>query len=162
MRLGCGFFRDLWKGWQADPDHPRGPPGPRGFETLEIHVGNFTEAYEKAAKAKAKAEARAKAKAEARRIREEKARAKERFFSHRDTFGQWDPKNQRPELWNLFNGKKGPQENFRIFPLSNWTEMDVWQYAKIEKIELRRNNLVPILLNRCFRIFSVPFERIYF
>lgn len=67
---------------------------------------------------------------------EEKARAKERFFSHRDAFGQWDPKNQRPELWNLFNGRKGPGENFRIFPLSNWTEMDVWQYAKIEKIEL--------------------------
>jgi sulfate adenylyltransferase subunit 2 len=67
---------------------------------------------------------------------EEKARAKERFFSHRDAFGQWDPKNQRPELWNLFNGRKGPGENFRVFPLSNWTEMDVWQYAKIEKIDL--------------------------
>ena len=67
---------------------------------------------------------------------EEKARAKERFFSHRDAFGQWDPKNQRPELWNLFNGRKSPGENFRIFPLSNWTEMDVWQYAKIENIEL--------------------------
>ena len=67
---------------------------------------------------------------------EEKARAKERFFSHRDAFGQWDPKNQRPELWNLFNGRKGPGENFRVFPLSNWTEMDVWQYAKIENIEL--------------------------
>lgn len=67
---------------------------------------------------------------------EEKARAKERFFSHRDAFGQWDPKNQRPELWNLFNGRKGPEENFRVFPLSNWTEMDVWQYAKIEGIDL--------------------------
>ena len=67
---------------------------------------------------------------------EEKARAKERFFSHRDAFGQWNPKNQRPELWNLFNGRKAPGENFRIFPLSNWTEMDVWQYAKIENIEL--------------------------
>ena len=67
---------------------------------------------------------------------EEKARAKERFFSHRDAFGQWDPKNQRPELWNLFNGRKSPGENFRVFPLSNWTEMDVWQYAKIENIEL--------------------------
>ena len=67
---------------------------------------------------------------------EEKARAKERFFSHRDAFGQWDPKNQRPELWNLFNGRKGPGENFRVFPLSNWTDMDVWQYAKIEEIEL--------------------------
>ena len=67
---------------------------------------------------------------------EEKARAKERFFSHRDAFGQWDPKNQRPELWNLFNGRKGPGENFRVFPLSNWTEMDVWQYTKIEEIDL--------------------------
>jgi sulfate adenylyltransferase subunit 2 len=60
---------------------------------------------------------------------EEKARAKERFFSHRDEFGQWDPKNQRPELWNLFNGKKHNGEHFRIFPISNWTEMDVWQYC---------------------------------
>ena len=67
---------------------------------------------------------------------EEKARAKERFFSHRDAFGQWDPKNQRPELWNLFNGRKNPGENFRVFPLSNWTEMDIWQYAKLENIEL--------------------------
>jgi len=67
---------------------------------------------------------------------EEKARAKERFFSHRDDFGQWDPKNQRPELWNLYNGKKAPGESFRIFPISNWTEMDVWQYIKKEKIEL--------------------------
>ena len=67
---------------------------------------------------------------------EEKARAKERFFSHRDEFGQWDPKNQRPELWNIFNGKKHFGENFRIFPISNWTEMDVWQYILQEKIEL--------------------------
>lgn len=67
---------------------------------------------------------------------EEKARAKERFFSHRDEFGQWDPKNQRPELWNLFNGKKNPGEHFRIFPISNWTEMDVWQYMHMEKINL--------------------------
>ncbi len=67
---------------------------------------------------------------------EEKARAKERFFSHRDEFGQWDPKNQRPELWNLFNGRKHFGENFRIFPLSNWTELDVWQYILWEKIEL--------------------------
>jgi len=67
---------------------------------------------------------------------EEKARAKERFFSHRDVFGQWDPKNQRPELWNLFNGRKNPGESFRIFPLSNWTEMDVWQYIAQEKIEI--------------------------
>jgi len=67
---------------------------------------------------------------------EEKARAKERFFSHRDEFGQWDPKNQRPELWNLFNGKKQRGEHFRVFPLSNWTEMDVWQYILLEKIEM--------------------------
>ena len=67
---------------------------------------------------------------------EEKARAKERFFSHRDEFGQWDPKNQRPELWNIFNGRKNYGEHFRIFPLSNWTEMDVWEYIKLEKIQL--------------------------
>ncbi len=67
---------------------------------------------------------------------EEKARAKERFFSHRDDFGQWDPKNQRPELWNLYNGLKQPNEHFRVFPLSNWTELDVWQYIQLEKIEL--------------------------
>ncbi|MBV9849503.1 MAG: sulfate adenylyltransferase subunit CysD [Armatimonadetes bacterium] len=67
---------------------------------------------------------------------EEKARAKERFFSHRDEFGQWDPKNQRPELWNLFNGKKHLGEHFRVFPISNWTEMDVWQYILLEKIAL--------------------------
>ena len=67
---------------------------------------------------------------------EEKARAKERFFSHRDEFGQWDPKNQRPELWNLFNGKKQFGEHFRIFPISNWTELDVWQYLAMEKVEL--------------------------
>ena len=67
---------------------------------------------------------------------EEKARAKERFFSHRDEFGQWDPKNQRPELWNLFNGKKRPGEHFRVFPISNWTELDVWMYLAVEKIPL--------------------------
>ncbi len=67
---------------------------------------------------------------------EEKARAKERFFSHRDEFGQWDPKNQRPELWNLFNGRKNMGEHFRIFPISNWTELDVWQYLAAEKVEL--------------------------
>tara|TARA_B000000565_G_C23768271_1_gene371201 strand:- start:312 stop:1217 length:906 start_codon:yes stop_codon:yes gene_type:complete len=67
---------------------------------------------------------------------EEKARAKERFFSHRDEFGQWDPKNQRPELWNLYNGKKNQGEHFRIFPISNWTEMDVWQYIMLEKIKI--------------------------
>lgn len=67
---------------------------------------------------------------------EEKARAKERFFSHRDEFGQWDPKNQRPELWNLFNGKKHFGEHFRVFPISNWTELDVWQYLCMEGVEL--------------------------
>jgi sulfate adenylyltransferase subunit 2 len=67
---------------------------------------------------------------------EEKARAKERFFSHRDAFGQWDPKNQRPELWNLFNGRKNVGEHFRVFPISNWTEMDVWQYILMENIEM--------------------------
>lgn len=67
---------------------------------------------------------------------EEKARAKERFFSHRDDFGQWDPKNQRPELWNIFNGKKNIGEHFRVFPISNWTEMDVWQYILLENIEI--------------------------
>ena len=67
---------------------------------------------------------------------EEKARAKERFFSHRDEFGQWDPKNQRPELWNLFNGLKHYGENFRVFPISNWTEMDIWQYILLENIDL--------------------------
>lgn len=67
---------------------------------------------------------------------EEKARAKERFFSHRNDFGEWDPKNQRPELWNLFNGRKQPGEHFRVFPLSNFTEMDIWMYMKREGIEL--------------------------
>jgi len=67
---------------------------------------------------------------------EEKARAKERFFSHRDEFGQWDPKNQRPELWNLFNGRKRMGEHFRVFPLSNWTEMDVWQYIYMESVDI--------------------------
>ena len=67
---------------------------------------------------------------------EEKARAKERIFSHRDDFGQWNPKNQRPELWNIFNGRKSIGEHFRVFPISNWTEMDVWQYILQEGIEL--------------------------
>ena len=67
---------------------------------------------------------------------EEKARAKERFFSHRDEFGQWDPKNQRPELWNLFNGRKHHGEHFRVFPISNWTELDVWQYLAQEEVPL--------------------------
>jgi sulfate adenylyltransferase subunit 2 len=67
---------------------------------------------------------------------EEKARAKERFFSHRDEFGQWDPKQQRPELWNLFNGRRRPGEHFRVFPLSNWTELDVWQYIARERLTI--------------------------
>jgi len=67
---------------------------------------------------------------------EEKARAKERFFSHRDEFSQWDPKNQRPELWHLYNGRKNPGEHFRVFPLSNWTELDIWQYIAAENLEL--------------------------
>jgi sulfate adenylyltransferase subunit 2 len=67
---------------------------------------------------------------------EEKARAKERFFSHRDEFGQWNPKNQRPELWNLFNGRKHIGEHFRVFPISNWTEMDVWEYILYQNIPI--------------------------
>jgi sulfate adenylyltransferase subunit 2 len=67
---------------------------------------------------------------------EEKARAKERVFSHRDRFGQWDPKNQRPELWNLYNGRKLQGEHFRVFPISNWTEMDIWQYIALEEIPM--------------------------
>jgi len=67
---------------------------------------------------------------------EERARAKERIFSHRDEFGQWDPKNQRPELWSLYNGRLRKGEHFRVFPLSNWTELDVWQYIQAEEIEL--------------------------
>jgi sulfate adenylyltransferase subunit 2 len=67
---------------------------------------------------------------------EEKSRAKERFFSHRDEFGQWSPKNQRPELWSLFNSYKYHGEHFRVFPLSNWTELDVWNYINKEELEL--------------------------
>lgn len=67
---------------------------------------------------------------------EEKARAKERFFSHRNDFGEWEPKNQRPELWNLLNGKQFEGEHFRAFPISNWTEMDVWNYIKRENISI--------------------------
>jgi sulfate adenylyltransferase subunit 2 len=67
---------------------------------------------------------------------EEKARAKERFFSHRDRFGQWDPRNQRPELWSLYNGMKAPGEHFRVFPLSNWTELDIWRYIRRESIPI--------------------------
>jgi sulfate adenylyltransferase subunit 2 len=67
---------------------------------------------------------------------EEKARAKERVFSFRDEFGQWDPKNQRPELWSLYNGRHRPGEHIRVFPLSNWTELDIWQYIAEEQLEI--------------------------
>ena len=99
---------------------------------------------------------------------EEKARAKERFFSHRDEFGQWDPKNQRPELWTLFNGRKKNGEHFRVFPISNWTEMDVWQYILQESIELpslyfshKRNvvNRNGVLLSKCEHISLKKGER---
>ena len=65
---------------------------------------------------------------------EEKARAKERIFSFRDGFGQWEPKTQRPELWNLYNGRHGKGEHFRFFPLSNWTELDIWRYIAAERL----------------------------
>jgi sulfate adenylyltransferase subunit 2 len=67
---------------------------------------------------------------------EEKSRAKERIFSFRDRAGQWDPKNQRPELWNLYNGRIGPGESIRVFPLSNWTELDIWHYILLEEIPI--------------------------
>jgi sulfate adenylyltransferase subunit 2 len=67
---------------------------------------------------------------------EEKARAKERVFSFRDDFGQWDPKNQRPEIWNLYNGRVHQGESIRVFPLSNWTELDIWAYIEAENIDL--------------------------
>jgi sulfate adenylyltransferase subunit 2 len=88
---------------------------------------------------------------------EEKSRAKERIYSFRDAQGQWDPKNQRPELWNIFNGRVGPEESIRVFPLSNWTELDVWHYIHLEKIPIvplyfaaerpmivRGGNLIPV------------------
>lgn len=80
---------------------------------------------------------------------EEKARAKERFFSFRDSFGQWDPKNQRPEIWNLYNARVNAGENMRVFPLSNWTEMDVWEYIKREKLEVP--NIYFSHTRECFR-----------
>jgi sulfate adenylyltransferase subunit 2 len=95
---------------------------------------------------------------------EEKARAKERFFSHRDLHGQWDPRNQRPELWSLYNGLMKPGEHFRVFPISNWTEMDVWQYIARERIELPE-----IYFSHQRRVFNrrgtwlaeTPFIRLY-
>ena len=101
---------------------------------------------------------------------EEKARSKERFFSHRDEFGQWDPKNQRPELWNLFNGRKNMGEHFRIFPISNWTELDVWQYLAAEKVALpslyfaHRRKVFQregALLADCEYIMKKPEETVY-
>jgi len=80
---------------------------------------------------------------------EEKARAKERFFSFRDAFGQWDPKNQRPEIWNLYNARLNPGENMRVFPLSNWTEMDVWEYIRQERLEVP--NIYFSHTRECFR-----------
>lgn len=100
---------------------------------------------------------------------EEKARAKERFFSHRDQFGQWDPKNQRPELWNLYNGRKHANEHFRVFPLSNWTEMDIWQYIALNNIEIpaiyfsHRREVVyrdGMLLANCPYITVMPGEKV--
>ena len=99
---------------------------------------------------------------------EEKSRAKERIFSFRDEKGQWDPKNQRPELWNLFNARIHPGESLRIFPLSNWTEMDVWQYIHAENIPIvpmyfakEREMLVrgDSLISRNSRSFPVPGEK---
>ncbi len=89
---------------------------------------------------------------------EEKSRAKERFFSVRDEFGQWDPKNQRPELWNLYNGNINDNESVRIFPLSNWTELDVWQYIKMEDIPI-----VPLYYSQPRKVIEtngiiIPFE----
>src|SRR5712691_11023845 len=80
---------------------------------------------------------------------EEKSRAKERVFSFRDSFGQWDPKNQRPELWNIFNGRVHPGESIRVFPLSNWTELDVWQYIHLEAIPI-----VPLYLAKERRMLA--------
>jgi sulfate adenylyltransferase subunit 2 len=70
------------------------------------------------------------------RREEERSRAKERIYSFRDAHGQWDPKNQRPELWNLYNGKVSPGESIRVFPLSNWTELDIWRYIELEEIPI--------------------------
>ena len=91
---------------------------------------------------------------------EEKSRAKERFFSVRDEFGQWDPKNQRPELWNLYNADINENESVRIFPLSNWTELDVWQYIKMEDIPI-----VPLYFAKPRKVIElngiiIPYEHI--
>ena len=103
---------------------------------------------------------------------EEKARAKERIFSHRDAFGQWQPKDQRPELWTLFNTRLQSGEHFRVFPISNWTELDVWQYIARENIELpslyyahqrqvveRKGLLVPVTENTPLKAGETAFEK---
>lgn len=100
---------------------------------------------------------------------EERSRAKERVFSFRDRFGQWDPKNQRPELWNLYNGKIRPGESIRVFPISNWTELDIWRYIKCEEIPIvplyfaaerpvvvREQQLIPIVGTRASRHAETP------
>ena len=101
---------------------------------------------------------------------EEKARSKERFFSHSDEFGLWDPKNQRPELWNLFNGKKNFGEHFRVFPISNWTELDVWLYFEMEGFPLPNLYFAherPVferdgmLLADCDYIIKKPHEQVF-
>ncbi len=88
---------------------------------------------------------------------EEKARAKERIFSFRDAFGQWDPKNQRPELWNLYNAKVNPGEHVRVFPISNWTELDVWQYISRERLAIPSIYLAHVrpVVRRCGTLVSV-------
>ncbi len=100
---------------------------------------------------------------------EEKARAKERFFSFRDSHGQWDPRNQRPELWMTFNAQKSPGEHIRVFPLSNWTELDIWRYIEREQIELprlyfshRRKTIVRdgVILAVCDAVVPAPGEQV--
>jgi sulfate adenylyltransferase subunit 2 len=94
---------------------------------------------------------------------EEKARAKERIFSHRDYLGQWDPKNQRPELWNLYNGRKSPGEHFRVFPLSNWTELDIWHYLAHQNIplpDLYFAHRRPVVMRQGMLIGVTPFIQV--
>src|ERR687897_3450261 len=109
----------LFAGGVADPG-PRGLRNPLQTITLlrSIQEGRFDAVFGGA------------------RRDEEKARAKERVFSFRDEFGQWDPKNQRPELWSLYNGRHRQGEHIRVFPISNWTELDIWQYVMDEEIDL--------------------------
>ena len=94
---------------------------------------------------------------------EEKARAKERFFSFRDRYGQWDPKAQRPELWNLYNGRKHPGEHFRVFPLSNWTELDIWRYVAARNIELPNlyfSHRRPVILRQGVLYADTPYTSV--